>query len=328
MMRRTPRLHLIVAVVAAVLIMASLLGFGQRLLIGDGAAQATVLLDGEPISAARQNELIEATRGPLAEVKAEGAQAQEINAALPFSKAPIEKAAAFSLAAAGASDRERAELCLTQAVYYEAGFEPVAGRRAVAQVVLNRLRHPAFAKTVCGVVYEGSSAPGCQFSFTCDGSLARRPAAAAWAQAAAIAREALGGHVDAAVGEATHYHANYVAPYWAPKLTKLVQVGQHIFYRWPGGWGRKGAFNGRYAGGEAIGRVMLAADTEPQVSGILPQAADERRAPDDVGGRLDVSKGWTLSIPDPTETRGAQSRAAAAQKEDQFAAVQSAGGGQ
>jgi len=326
--RRRPGLHLAAAIVLAILAAAALLGFGQRLLLDGGAAQATVLLDAR-ISAAQQNELIAATRGPLAAMQEEGAKAAEINAALPFSSAPLEKASPFSLAAAAATDKDRAQLCLTQAIYYEAGFEPVEGRRAVAQVVLNRLRHPAFPKTVCGVVYEGSSRPGCQFSFTCDGSLGRAPAPGAWAQAAAIARESLAGHVDAAVGEATHYHADYVAPYWAPKLTKLVQIGQHIFYRWPGNWGRKGAFNGRYGGGEAIGTVALADATAAQPSGILPQAADERRAPDDVGGRLDVSKGWTLAIPDPGETRGALERAASAQKEKQFAAAdQPAGGAQ
>src|SRR5581483_7016511 len=103
------------------------------------------------------------------------AQALALNAAITFSGAPNPPAAPFRLAA-GAEDRQRALTCLTQAVYYEAGFQPLAGEEAVAQVVLNRLRHPAFPKTVCGVVYDGSQRPtGCQFTFTCDGSLAKTP---------------------------------------------------------------------------------------------------------------------------------------------------------
>ena len=102
------------------------------------------------------------------------------------------------------------------------GFEPLEGRRAVAQVVLNRMRHPAFPKSVCGVVYQGARAPVCQFSFVCDGSLYRRPALGAWKEAERIAAAALDGFVERSVGAATHYHADYVAPYWAPRLAKIV----------------------------------------------------------------------------------------------------------
>ena len=75
-------------------------------------------------------------------------------------------------------DAQRALDCLTQAVYYEARSEPIDGQRAVAQVVLNRVRNPAYPNSVCGTVYEGSRrATGCQFSFTCDGSLGASPRA-------------------------------------------------------------------------------------------------------------------------------------------------------
>ena len=149
--------------------------------------------------------------------------------------------------AASDLDQRRALLCLTQAVYYEAGFEPLEGRRAVAQVVLNRMRHPAFPKSVCGVVYQ-SNGRVCQFTFVCDGALYRAPARGAWQQAEEVARAALAGYVERAVGEATHYHADYVAPRWAPLLAKVAQIGQHIFYRWPGAWGQPAAFTGRYIG--------------------------------------------------------------------------------
>ena len=124
-------------------------------------------------------------------------------------------------------------------------------QRAVMQVILNRVRHPAFAKTVCGVVFEGSQRPtGCQFSFTCDGSLARRYSDAAWRAARARAEEMLAGAVDATVGNATHFHANYVYPWWSDKLDKVAQVGPHIFFRWRGFWGTRNALSARYGGGE------------------------------------------------------------------------------
>jgi spore germination cell wall hydrolase CwlJ-like protein len=175
-------------------------------------------------------------------------QARLINATTPFSTLPVEAARPFRLPAS--LDRQRALECLAQAVYYEAGYEPLDGKRAVAQVVLNRVRHPAFPKTVCGVVYEGAPGAGCQFSFACDGSLHHAPGEAAWTQARAVAAAALNGYVAKQVGEATHYHTDYVAPYWAPTLTKISRIGAHIFYRWPGNTGEPAAFSGRYAGAE------------------------------------------------------------------------------
>jgi spore germination cell wall hydrolase CwlJ-like protein len=137
--------------------------------------------------------------------------------------------------------------CLTQAVFYEAGYEPDAGQRAVAQVVLNRVRHPAFPQSVCGVVYQGSDLPtGCQFTFTCDGSLLRTPPQAAWDRARRVALAALSGWVEPAVGLSTHYHATYVVPYWAPTLSKVALVGQHIFYAIPGQGSNRAAFHARY----------------------------------------------------------------------------------
>lgn len=177
--------------------------------------------------------------------------AEEINALRPFSRLPIRPMPPLVLAAALA-DQDRALTCLTQAVYYEAAREPLAGQEAVAQVVLNRMRHPAYPKSVCGVVYQGSARmTGCQFTFTCDGSLARAPEPGLWAQARSVAQRALSGHVARDVGSATHYHAVYVSPYWAPTLVKMVQIGAHIFYRWTGPWGEPPAFTGRYAGGES-----------------------------------------------------------------------------
>ncbi|HEU0099499.1 MAG TPA: cell wall hydrolase [Allosphingosinicella sp.] len=141
--------------------------------------------------------------------------------------------------------------CLTAAVYYEARSESSEGQRAVAQVVLNRVRHPAFPKSVCGVVYQGSQRrTGCQFSFTCDGSLRARREPSAWARARKIAGAALAGSVYGPVGHATHYHASYVHPWWAASLTRAVSVGSHIFYRWRGDWGDPKAFRRPYLAAE------------------------------------------------------------------------------
>jgi spore germination cell wall hydrolase CwlJ-like protein len=199
--------------------------------------------------------------------------AEEINALRGFSKLPIRPMRPFVLTANG-TDRTRALKCLAEAVYYESAREPQLGQEAVAQVVLNRVRHPAYPKSVCGVVYQGSArATGCQFSFTCDGSLRYAPEPGLWAQAQRVAREALGGHVTKAVGSATHYHANYVAPYWAPTLVKMKQVGLHIFYRWTGPWGEPPAFTGRYAGGEAYLSPAILGGLDARTNGLLDPEA-------------------------------------------------------
>ena len=173
--------------------------------------------------------------------------AQKLNAAVPLAGGPNPAAAPFVLKT-DSNTYNRALQCLTQAVYYEAAREPEEGQRGVAQVVLNRMRHPAYPSSVCAVVYQGAERPtGCQFSFTCDGSLARAPMRDYWDHARRVADEALKGHIAASVGNATHYHADYVAPYWAPTLTKHAVIGAHIFYRWRGGWGEPGAFTQKWA---------------------------------------------------------------------------------
>jgi len=254
---------------------------------------------------------------------AEGDEAREENQRLGFSGGAIASAKPFRALATVGEDHDRALQCLTQAVYYEAAREPESGQRAVAQVVLNRVRHPAFAKTVCGVVYQRFDASVCQFSFVCDGALARRPLPDLWNRAKRIAADALAGRVEKEVGTATHYHADYVFPRWAPHLAKLAQVGVHIFYRWPGGWGLPGAFTGRYAGGEkipAFDPARFAAVAEPAIDYPPIAALPERRASNDVGGRMDPTKGWKLSIPDPSASGGALSDMLALQQKRQLKA--------
>ncbi len=161
-------------------------------------------------------------------------------------------AAAFASYGTG-MNKARALRCMTQAIYYEAASESEAGQRAVAQVVLNRVAHSAWPSSVCGVVYEGSTrSTGCQFSFTCDGSMRRKPSSSSWARAQGIASRALTGDVFKPVGLATHYHTNWVNPYWAPSLNFIGSIGAHRFYKMRGRNGTQAAFKGRYAGIERI----------------------------------------------------------------------------
>jgi hypothetical protein len=168
------------------------------------------------------------------------------------------------------------------------------------------------------VVYEGANARVCQFSFTCDGSLLRAPMARQWNESRRIAAEALAGATEPSVGTATNYHADYVVPRWAFTLGKLTQIGRHIFYRLPGRVGSEGAFGDRWTGVERIpaldfGRLRAALDAklndetliepaEAFVPGltVTPDAKD-RHAASDVGGRLDTTTTWRLSIPDPAQ---------------------------
>jgi hypothetical protein len=183
-------------------------------------------------------------------------QALKLNAEIPVASGPNPSASPF-LFKGDAAARTQALNCLASAVYYEAGNQDEDGERAVAQVVLNRVRHPAFPGTICGVVYQGSTKlTGCQFTFTCDGSLNRQPDADGWKRAMQVAQAALGGSVYGPVGWATHYHANYVVPYWASTMAKNAVVGAHLFYRWAGAWGQPAVFTKAYGGHEPNAAVL------------------------------------------------------------------------
>jgi Cell Wall Hydrolase len=130
---------------------------------------------------------------------------------------------------------DRALQCLSLAIAYEAGFESREGQQAVAEVILNRTRHPAYPKSVCGVVFQGSARKtGCQFTFTCDGAMKRGLPDKVLLSSRSIAQSVLTANFTPHVGGATHYHANYVSPYWAPSLIRVGKIGAHIFYRAPG----------------------------------------------------------------------------------------------
>jgi spore germination cell wall hydrolase CwlJ-like protein len=188
---------------------------------------------------------------PLELVALDRDQARAFNAAIPFSTLPNPAARPFRFAGS-APALARATDCLAAAMLYEAGDDPV-GEKAVGQVVLNRLRHPAFPKTVCGVVFQGSErTTGCQFTFTCDGALARIPPIDGWERARALAKKALAGAVYGKVGYSTHYHTDWVVPYWSGTLDKVAAVETHLFFRWIGWWGTPPAFRRTVDGEEPI----------------------------------------------------------------------------
>ncbi|WP_267394569.1 MULTISPECIES: cell wall hydrolase [unclassified Sphingomonas] len=198
----------------------------------------------------------------------------EAAAATGMGDSGVVPAAPFSMRSASYVDQARALECLTAAIYYEAASEPDAGQSAVAQVILNRVRLPAFPATVCGVVYQGSEHAGCQFSFACDGALARIPARAAWLRAGRAAGMALAGYVYAPVGLATHYHTYAVTPAWNRSMVMTDVVGAHFFHRWKGYWGTAAAFRQVYRGGEPMpGPHLPTAPTATIIAATAPLAA-------------------------------------------------------
>ncbi|HEX9806192.1 MAG TPA: cell wall hydrolase [Alteraurantiacibacter sp.] len=205
---------------------------------------------------------------PLAPLPSAAQEARELIAASPFRLGGT------------AEDQARALKCLAMAVYYEAASESDAGQRAVAQVVLNRVSHPTYPNSVCGVVFQGSERrTGCQFTFTCDGSLGRKPSRLFWDRAERVARNALYGAVYRPVGLATHYHTLAVNPYWASSLRTVGVIGFHRFYRWRGAAGRPAAFHASYTMREpaprtASGTTSQAASGDPGAPATASAAAN------------------------------------------------------
>jgi spore germination cell wall hydrolase CwlJ-like protein len=177
--------------------------------------------------------------------------ARAMNAAVPLSKEPNPPATPLNLVLP-VDDSARATDCLAAAAWYEAGDDTI-GEQAVVQVVMNRMRHRAFPKTICGVVFQGSErTTGCQFSFTCDGAMQRTPSPEAWQRAQRAAIAGMHGLVYQPVGYATHYHTDWVVPNWSSSVDKIAAVRTHLFFRWRGANGKAGAFREVHQGGEPI----------------------------------------------------------------------------
>ena len=128
--------------------------------------------------------------------------------------------------------------CLATAIYFEARGESYRGQVAVAQVVLNRVKDYRYPDTICAVVFQNQHRRNaCQFSFACDGIPEVVNDRKSWAQAEEIAKKVTQGQLYLTeVGDATHYHATYVRPAWAPRMNKVTQIGLHVFYKFKRGW--------------------------------------------------------------------------------------------
>ena len=124
--------------------------------------------------------------------------------------------------------------CLAKAIYFEARSESVDGQFAVARVILNRTESGHYPDTICGVVYQNAHRINrCQFSFACDRLPDEPKESIAWALALGMAEALVRTEhplLSQKLLKSTHYHADYVRPYWAPQLAMTGSIGRHIFY--------------------------------------------------------------------------------------------------
>jgi spore germination cell wall hydrolase CwlJ-like protein len=227
--------------------------------------------------------------------------ARAFNATVPFADGPNPAARPFKFAG-DVTQRARAVDCMAAAVLYEAGDEPV-GQRAVAQVVINRVRHPAFPKTICGVVFQGAErTTGCQFTFTCDGALVRHTwLDVQWARARQVATAALTGSVFKPVGYATHYHTDWVVPYWQSSLDKIAAVNTHLFFRWTGWWGTPPAFNRQVSADEPIiAQLADYSDAHKTGAALVEAQSAETDAP--VAGAVATTEPTYAPLPSDSNT--------------------------
>jgi spore germination cell wall hydrolase CwlJ-like protein len=215
---------------------------------------------------------------PLLLKKVDTATAKKTNDAVPLTTVPVLPASAFIFRGTPANF-ERATDCLAATIFYEAGNETIAGQMAVVQVVLNRASHPAYPKSVCGVVFQGHERrTGCQFSYTCDGSMTRRPSPDAWFRHRSLAAAMLKGLVYPQIGLATHYHADWVLPVWSARLDKVRVEGTHLFFRFNGYWGTSAAYRGKVSGNEsAVAKLAT-------LSSVHASATDEKILPAEAPG--------------------------------------------
>lgn len=180
--------------------------------------------------------------------------------------------------------------CLAQAVYFEARGESQRGQVAVAEVVMNRVRSGYYPNSVCGVVYQGSHRSiGCQFTFTCDGSLGHRPRGRAWERAQRVATAVMMGYTRPITQNATHYHTHAVNPVWNSGLVRTTSIGDHVFYRFPNRSERafyqaalarrQGSWAGRRHAGELPADEVLAPEMEMEATEAAQTAPADAAVP-------------------------------------------------
>jgi spore germination cell wall hydrolase CwlJ-like protein len=153
------------------------------------------------------------------------------NTAPPSSSELINKPEAQAVDPAGAEPLDDAITCLARTIYWEARSEAIVAMEAIANVVMNRLGHAGFPKTICDVVRQGREQGSCQFSWWCDGRPDQAKEDEPYATAKEIARKALNLQLADRTGGALYFHQRRVTPGWAAKYTKTVQIGEFLFYK-------------------------------------------------------------------------------------------------
>lgn len=129
-------------------------------------------------------------------------------------------------------------ICLAKNVYFEAGAEPLEGKQAVAQVVMNRVKHGGFPKTVCGVVKQKTKSIElqktiCQFSWVCDSKKKIMMASDAWGDSVYVAKIALTEKKvhDKLASNVLFYHEKHLETNWTEHYKPVRVIGNHKFYR-------------------------------------------------------------------------------------------------
>jgi hypothetical protein len=174
-------------------------------------------------------------------------------------------------------------------------------------VISNRVRDHRYPDSVCGVVFQGATrTTGCQFTFTCDGALGRKPKGTAWEQAQEIAAHVLMNLAEDRTGGATHYHATYVDPVWSAGLIKTDKIGLHVFYRFPRGseWAQVRSASASRSAKAPV--VQAAADTQDLNAATLNVLREATPGEMKVAGKVDASAApATVTTSTRTITNGA-----------------------
>lgn len=127
-----------------------------------------------------------------------------------------------------AKDFKREYACLAKNVYFEAGREPFKGKVAVAQVTLNRVNHPGFPRSVCGVVKQ-KTGKVCQFSWHCENNRQINYKSVAWQESTRAAYKVLMGQGKVIGKQVLFFHATAINPMW--QYQKVAIIGGHVFYK-------------------------------------------------------------------------------------------------
>ncbi len=240
--------------------------------LSDRSLEAMIQNDPSALSVAlRYDRLYPAPESGMAHQEAALAASLEARAQsrmLHQASAPMSRPVAARPWTASPLDQARQLDCLAEAVYYEARGETPAGQAAVAQVVLNRVRHPAFPKSICAVVYQGAESHHCQFSFACNGAARANREPGAWIRARRVAERSLGGYVMVDVGNATHFHLLSIRTAWK-NMSLVSQIGSHMFYKFGGRNGAPDAFTAEPQAEPAPYLVLASSASEP--AAVEPQ---------------------------------------------------------